>query len=194
MVGLLRTGPRTVDELSAALGLTDNGVRQHLTVLERDGMVRQSGVRRGLGAGKPAAVYELHPEAEPLLSRAYAPVLATLLEVLADELPLAQARRVLRETGRRIAGTVGGRASGDLQARARAAAEVLTALGGNVEVEAKRGGARLRGTACPLATATSRSPHVCHAIESLVTEITGARVKECCERSERPRCCFDIAS
>jgi predicted ArsR family transcriptional regulator len=194
MVGLLRTAPRTVDDLAAALGLTDNGVRQHLTVLERDGMVRQTGVRRGLGAGKPAAVYELHPEAEPLLSRAYAPVLATLLEVLADELPLAQTRRVLRETGRRIAGTVGGRASGDLQARARAGAEILTALGGSVDVEVRRGGARLRGTACPLATATSRSPHVCHAIESLIAEITGAKVRECCERSERPRCCFDVAS
>src|SRR5206468_4315954 len=84
---LLRTAPRTVEELAAELGLTDNGVRQHLMVLERDMMVRQAGVRRGPGAGKPAGIYELHPEAEPLLSRAYAPVLATLLEVVADERP-----------------------------------------------------------------------------------------------------------
>src|SRR4051794_20489851 len=117
ILALLRSQPRTVDELAAELALTDNGVRQHLTVLERDGMIRHRGVRRGPGAGKPAAIYELHPEAEPLLSRAYAPVLATLLEVLADELPTQQARRVLRETGRRIATTLGGRAAGDLRAR-----------------------------------------------------------------------------
>src|SRR5437762_6354083 len=140
LLALLRTAPRTVEELAAELGLTDNGVRQHLMVLERDGMVRQSGVRRGPGAGKPAAIYELHPEAEPLLSRAYAPVLATLLEVVSDELSTIQARRLLRETGRRIAASLGGRAAGDIHARAKAAAAVLTALGGAVTVEEKRGG------------------------------------------------------
>lgn len=194
LVALLRTEPRTVDELAGALGLTDNGVRQHLMVLERDGMVRQTGVRRGPGAGKPAAVYELHPEAEPLLSRAYAPALATLLEVLTDQLPTLQARRILRETGRRIAAALGGRVVGDVQTRAKAAAAVLTALGGAVTVEERRGGALLRGSACPLATASSRSPHVCRAVESLVAEISGAQVRECCERSGRPRCCFEIAS
>ena len=193
-MALLRTAPRTVDELAAALALTDNGVRQHLTVLERDGMVRQKGTRRGPGAGKPAAIYELHPEGEQLLSRAYAPVLATLLEVLTEELPSIQARRLLRETGRRLAASLGGRASGDVHARAKAAASVLTALGGAVTVEEKRGGAMLRGSACPLASAATRSPHVCRAVESLVGEITGAEVRECCERSERPRCCFEIAS
>ncbi len=192
IVALLRTGTRTVDELAAELGLTDNAIRPHLVGLERDGMVRQAGVRRGEGAGKPAVLFELHPDAEPLLSRAYAPVLAALLEVLAEELSERDARRVLRETGRRLAASVGGRASGDIQARARAAADVLTALGGAVRVEEKRGGATLRGTACPLAGAVSRSPQVCHAIETLVAEITGARVTECCDRSARPRCCFEL--
>jgi predicted ArsR family transcriptional regulator len=194
LLALLRTSPRTVDELAAELGLTDNGIRQHLMVLERDTMVRQAGVRRGPGAGKPAAIYELHPDAEPLLSRAYAPVLATLLEVLADELSSHQTRKVLRETGRRLAVRSGGRAPGDLSARARAAAEVLTSLGAAVEVEERRGTTRLRGSACPLATATSRSPHVCRAVESLVAEITGAKVHECCERSALPRCCFELTA
>ena len=157
-------------------------------------MIRHRGVRRGGGAGKPAAIYELHPDAEPLLSRAYAPVLATLLEVVSEELPTLQARRLFRETGRRIAASLGGRAAGDIHTRAKAAAAVLTALGGEVVVEEKRGGAMLRGSACPLATASSRSPHVCRAVESLVAEISGAQVHECCERSERPRCCFEIAS
>lgn len=192
IVALLREETRTVDELAAELGLTDNAVRPHLVGLERDGMVRQAGVRRGVGAGKPAVLFELHPDAEPLLSRAYAPVLAALLEVLTEELPEREARRVLRETGKRLAAGAGGRAPGDLQARARAAAAVLTALGGAVRVEERRGSATLRGSACPLSSAVSRSPQVCHAIETLVSEITGANVSECCDRSARPRCCFEL--
>lgn len=192
ILALLRTRPRTVEELRADLGLTDNAVRPHLLGLERDGMIRQAGTRRPEGAGKPAVLYEVEPSAEPQLSRAYAPVLSALLEVLTDELPEREARRVLRETGRRLAAQVGGRASGDLHARARAAAAVLTELGGVVDVEEKRGSAMIRGAACPLAMAASRSPHICHAVETLVGEVAGAKATECCDRSERPRCCFEL--
>jgi predicted ArsR family transcriptional regulator len=192
LLKLLRAGPKTVDDLADELELTDNAVRLHLTGLERDGMVRPNGVRRGAGAGKPATIYELEPDAEPLLSRAYAPVLATLLEVIADEFPLPQAKKILRETGRRLAKALGARASGDLRTRARAAAAVLTALGADIAVEDRRGTTTLRGTACPLATAVSRSPQVCHAVETLVAEVSGAKARECCDRGDRPRCCFEL--
>jgi DeoR family suf operon transcriptional repressor len=194
ILALLRTRPWTVDELAAELRLTDNAVRPHLLGLERDGLVQQTGVKRGEGAGKPAVVYELRPEAEPLLSRAYAPVLSALLEVLTEALPPRETRKILRETGKRLAATIAGRPTGNLHARARAAAEVLTALGGAVDVEERRGSAFLRGVACPLATAARRSPHICGAVESLVAEISGASVTECCDRSDRPRCCFELRS
>lgn len=192
IVALLRASAFTVEDLAREVGLTDNAVRAHLVSLERDGMIRQAGVRRGEGAGKPAVLFELHPDAEPTLSRAYAPVLSALLEVITDQLPERDAHRVLRETGRRLAATVGGRAPGDLKARAQAAAAVLTALGGAVSVEERRGSATLRGAACPLATAVSRSPQVCRAVESLVAEVSGAKVTECCDRTGRPRCCFEL--
>ncbi|MEX2179306.1 MAG: hypothetical protein WD801_11380 [Gemmatimonadaceae bacterium] len=192
IVALLRASAFTVEELAREVVLTDNAVRAHLVSLERDGMIRQAGVRRGEGAGKPAVLFELHPDAEPTLSRAYAPVLSALLEVITDQLPERDAHRVLRETGRRLAATVGGRAPGDLMARAQAAAAVLTALGGAVSVEERRGSATLRGAACPLATAVSRSPQVCRAVESLVAEVSGAKVTECCDRTGRPRCCFEL--
>lgn len=192
IVSLLRAGARTVDELAAALGLTDNAVRPHLLGLERDGMIVAAGLRRGPGAGKPAVLYELHADAEAALSRAYVPVLSALLEVLHDELPEREARRILRATGRRLASASGGRAGGDLAARAHAAAAVLTALGGEVDVETRRGAATIRGAACPLAGAVARNPQVCHAVETLVGEIAGAKATECCDRSGRPRCCFEL--
>lgn len=194
ILSLLRVGPHTVEELRSELQLTDNAVRPHLVALERDGLIRQVGTRRGGGAGKPAVLYEMTTEAEALLSRAYAPVLTALLEVLADELPTREARRVLRSTGRRLAASVGGRAAGDLQARAHAAAAVLTALGASVSVEEKRGSAMIRGVACPLAMAVVRNPQVCHAVETLVGEVAGADATECCDRTGRPRCCFDLRS
>jgi DeoR family suf operon transcriptional repressor len=189
---MLRTDARTVEELRQALDLTDNAVRPHLVGLERDGIIQQAGTRRQEGAGKPAVLYELDPAAEPLVSRAYAPVLVSLLEALAEELPDRDTRRVLREAGRRLAATAGGRATGDLHERARAAAGVLTSLGGVVSVEEKRSVATIRGAACPLASAVGRNHNVCHAIETLVGEVAGAKATEMCDRSGRPRCCFEL--
>jgi hypothetical protein len=33
---------------------------------------------------------------------------------------------------------------------------------------------------------------VCRAVESLLAQFLNAHVRECCERGERPRCCFRI--
>ena len=59
---LLRRSGRTVEELANSQGLTDNGVRAHLAVLERDGIVRQRGSVRRASGGKPAYVYGLTPD------------------------------------------------------------------------------------------------------------------------------------
>jgi predicted ArsR family transcriptional regulator len=189
---LLRRGVQTVEQLADALGLTDNAVRNHLTLLERDGLVRHGGVRRGKGAGKPAVVYELHPDAEVLFSRAYEPVLGAVLDVLVDELPPEQAAAILDKVGRRVGLSAGGRASGSLDARVAEAAAALRALGGEVDIVTEGGTLQLRAMGCPLSAAVTRRPETCRAIESFVSEIVGAPVRECCTRGERPRCCFTV--
>ena len=194
IVAVLRRGARTVEELARAIGLTHNGIRSHLSTLERDGIVRQEGLRRSPGAGKPAVTYEVHPDAEPLFSRAYAPVLTTVLDVLVDELPTAQADGLLREVGRRLGRGAGGQASGTVAERTRAAAAVLEALGGEVEVVDDDAGLRLRGYACPLSATVSRRPEICRSVELLVSEIVGVPVRQCCEHGARPRCCFAVTS
>ena len=190
IVALLRRGARTVEELARALQLTDNAVRNHLATLERDGLVRQDGVRRGPGAGKPAVLYDMHPGAEPLFSRAYAPVLSTVMDVLVEELPADQADAVLREVGRRLGRGLGAGATGQLDDRLRTAAAVLRALGGDVELVEDEGTLRLRGHGCPLSATVTRRPEVCRAVEAMVSEIAGARVRERCVHGARPQCCF----
>lgn len=193
VVALLRRGASTVEELARALGLTDNAIRSHLSSLERDGLVRQEGVRRSPGAGKPATVYDIHPEAEPLFSRAYAPVLAALLEELATQLPADRREALMRDLGRRLAEGLGRPPAGDLPTRVAAAAELLTALGGGAEVERREDAFVIRGCAgCPLSAATARHAELCHAVESLLSQYVGAPVRECCDRGERPRCHFEV--
>jgi len=91
LITLLRRDTRTVDDLASALNLTDNAVRAHLAALERDGIVRQSGVRRDGGVGKPAFAYELTADAAPGI------MCADVIGALADDLNTPKAIASLHE-------------------------------------------------------------------------------------------------
>lgn len=192
VIALLRRGARTVDELAQALNLTGNGVRVHLATLERDGALRQSGIRRREGAGKPAAVYELTPEAEALLSRAYAPVLGAVLDEIVAQLPPERSGAVLEGVGRRLAATVMPRSESGYGARVNAAVGVLEGLGGAVELEDRDGAPVIRGCGCPLSAVVAGRPETCRLVEALLSEVVGAKVRQRCHHGERPSCCFEL--
>ena len=194
IVTLLRRSNRIVEDLARALDLTNNGVRAHLAVLERDGIVRQRGsVRRSSGGGKPAYVYELTQEAEDLFPKAYEPTLGRLLDVLVERLGPEESEALLRSVGRRLAEEHSTRADG-AHVRLETAVEVLNELGGLAELEERDGAVVIRGYGCPLAGVTADHPEVCRMAEALVAEVAGVSVHEHCERGERPRCCFEVAS
>ena len=194
IVTLLRRSGRTVEDLARALSLTDNGVRAHLAILERDGIVRQRGsVRRSSGGGKPAYVYELTQEAEDLFPKAYEPALRRLLDVLSDQLGPEEAEALLRSVGRRLAEEHSMRAT-DARARLEVAVEVLNELGSLAEIEERDGALVIRGYSCPLAGVTPDHPEVCRMAETLIAELAGVPVHERCDRGERPRCCFEVAA
>lgn len=193
IVRLLSRARHTVDELANELGLTDNAVRAHLASLERDGMVRTDGVRRGPGAGKPATIYEIDPTAEPLLSRAYVPLLNALLGSLGARLSSDQLREVMGEVGHRLAGGRSPLPSADFETRVQAAANVLTELGADATIERSGETITIRGCSCPVSAAVAERPEVCRALQTLLADLTGATVEEHCDRSERPRCRFDLS-
>ena len=180
----------TVEELASAIGVTDNAVRLHLASLERDGFVRAIGVRREGTVGKPATLYGVAPEAEASLSKAYEPVLTTLLVTLSGRLGERDLSDVLRDVGRQLATTTVSQ-DASLEARVRAAAGVLDALGADTDVEQASGGSFVvRGFACPLSRSVAQCPPLCGAVEELVAGITKAKVQERCDRSTTPRCSF----
>jgi predicted ArsR family transcriptional regulator len=192
LLALLREGTWTVDDLAERLSLTDNAVRFHMDALEKLGTVRKQGVRR-IGVGQPASVYTLSPIGEEAFSRAYAPVLIACLEELRDRSSAQQVAAFLRRVGKRLARGFT-HSPGPLAARVAGASDVLNTLGGITSVEKSGNTFRIVGRACPLSRAVEADHCVCAAVTSLVAEVVGAEVKERCDRSGRPKCCFEISS
>ena len=194
IVMMLRRSKSTVEDLARALDLSDNGVRAHLAILERDGIVLQRGsLRRTSGGGKPAYVYELTQEGEDLFAKAYEPTLGRLLDVLCERLGLEESEALLRSVGRRLAEEHDSRRADGVHARLEMAVEVLNELGGLAELEEQDGTLVIRGYSCPLGGVTPEHPEVCRMAEVLVAEVAGVSVQEHCDRGERPRCCFEVA-
>jgi predicted ArsR family transcriptional regulator len=189
VVTLLRYEPRTVNELADALGLTDNAVRSHLAVLERDGLVRRGEPRRG--AGKPSFTYELTHEADRLFPKADGLLLHHLLGILTERLPSDEINRILREVGHRVAA---GQAPprGELRHRVDRGLAFLNELGGLAEIQAAEGGFVIQSTSCPLATAVAACPDACYLAESLLTDVIGVPVRQTCEPGATARCRFEI--
>jgi DeoR family transcriptional regulator, suf operon transcriptional repressor len=192
IVTLLRSGNLTADDLASRLGLTHSAIRAHLTGMERDGIVRSAGQRPG--TTRPSRVFELTEDVHQLLSSAYIPMLTQLVDVFAGALSERELESLLRQAGRRLADelSAGKRPGGSLASRVAAASEMLNQqLGALTHVE-RNGKCIIRGVGCPLAAVTGKHPGVCRAMESLVAEIVGTPVRECCDRSARPQCCFEI--
>ena len=191
LLALLREGTWTVDDLAARLDLTDNAIRFHLAALEREGGVAKAGLQKRAGAGQPAILYRLTRAADEAFSRAYAPVLAAVVEELHTVMPGKQLAAFLERVGKRLAGGLKG-ANDSLRKRVAGASDLLNALGGITTVERSGDTYRIVGRACPLASAVEADHCVCSVVTSLVSTVVDAEVRECCDRSGRPKCCFEI--
>jgi DeoR family suf operon transcriptional repressor len=191
IISSLQGGDRTVAELSAELGLTDNAVRSHLDSLQRQQLVVTSGLRSG--TRKPHTAYALTLQAKRIFFEGCEPLLNQLISVLSAQLKQPQFEKVLRECGRRMAQACSPTGSGrNLQERIEFALTALKTLGGQAAVEQQAGKMVIRGAACPWAAVVANHPEVCLAAEALLGELTGVPVKEHCARDQSPHCVFQI--
>ena len=192
ILALLRSENHTVNELAAALDLTDNAVRAHLLSLERDGLVQQHGTRPG--KRKPHATYGLSPDAEHIFPKAYGPLLSHFVAAVSNRLTPHTLRATMHEVGTAVAADhlkrLKGRSRRD---RIKAALDLLNDLGGSAKFDESEGKQFIHGqNGCPLAAVTATHPEACLIVQSLLSKIIGVRAKKCCEYGETPRCCFEL--
>jgi predicted ArsR family transcriptional regulator len=125
---LQRHGRGTVKELGGLLGLTSTGIRQHLTVLERDGLV-EAREERGR-VGRPTLVYSLTEEADELFPKTYDLLAIVLLEEVRASEGKEKLHQLLQGVARRLAAPYAGRMAGKpVEERVRLTAGVLEEQG-----------------------------------------------------------------
>lgn len=188
----------TVETLCAALRITHNAVRQHLTALIAAGAVTH-GTARASG-GRPQARYLLTPGGRELFPRNYDLIASKVLERLYATLGPAPVRAMLVEMGRELGSAAAsvtgtGTGTGSDDDAATVLAEQLDALG--YEAQTARHGDELQVEAynCVFHTLAKAHPEVCQFDLAFMEAASGRPIEhlECLVRGGRA-CRFRIGT
>ena len=169
---LQRQGRATVKELGQLLGLTSTGIRQHLTVLERDGLVR-SHEERGR-VGRPTLVYSLTEKADSLFPKSYDLLGQSLLE----EIRATEGNERLYQLLQRVAGRMAEphleRVKGKpLPERVRETARIMQEQGCLIDVTQEGEEFYIDEYTCPFPKVAEQDRSVCALHVNFVSLLTG---------------------
>ena len=175
LVLLRRHGRLSAPRLAELLQLTSVGVRRHLVLLERDGLVDSTTEKPR--RGRPTAMYRLTDAGLETFPRHYDEVAREALTFLKgrDAATLAQ---FLAWRNERLAASYAGRVEGaTLAERTDALAEVLNEQGFMAEVEPADGGLRLCQHNCTVEHLATELPDLCTSEAELFERLLGTRVE-----------------
>ena len=183
---LQRNGRATVKELGQLLGLTATGIRQHLTVLERDGLVTAREERGRVG--RPTLVYSLTNEADALFPKTYDVLASVLLEEIRATDGNEKLHNLLHNVAERLAAPYRDRVEGKPAAeRVKETARIMEEQGCLVDVSESDGEYFIDEYTCPFPKTAERDRAVCALHVDFVRILSGddARLTRSLLRGER---------
>lgn len=169
---LRRRGSASAADLAAQFGLSPNAVRQQLTILERDGLVAETSVRRG--PTKPTYEFSLTSEADRLFPQAYDKMLSAVLREVRDQYGTPGVAKIFDGLSKRAAE----RARLEITAvrpeeKVAQLTEMLQKSGVVAEYSLIDGGYVLHERSCPYSNAAKEHPEVCQVIHHVIDETIG---------------------
>jgi predicted ArsR family transcriptional regulator len=85
LLRIKKDGGSTIAEIARHLSISDEGARQHLILLERQGWVSRRAQHSGDGkSGRPASIYEISPRGEEFFPKRYDELCAALIDAVRE--------------------------------------------------------------------------------------------------------------
>lgn len=173
---LRRHGAMTVDDLSRAIGISSVAVRQHLEVLEAEGLLGSRTERRPVG--RPRSLFHLTDAADDLFPKNYAGLAQMILEHLESTGGEERVREAFAARRLRMEEELLPRAEGrDLEGRIAALAASQDEAGYMTEWEkCEDGSFLLREHNCAICKIARRFPQACANELEMIENVTGGDV------------------
>lgn len=194
LTALKARGPLPISELSGDLGISYEGVRQHLSQLELEGWVARR-LERDSGPGRPRSLYHLTTAGDHLFPKEYEDLAVALIDAAAERLGPAAVRALLEEVARRKIEQWEPKLRGKpLEERLEALRSIYVAGDPFCSVnEDESGKLHLVERNCPFLEVARRRPALCSVTVSVLRRLLGREVVRV-ERfqSGQGRCVFEV--
>jgi len=183
-----RNGRATVKDLDSHLGLTSTGVRQHLTVLEREGLV-EAHEERG-HVGRPALVYQLSDKGDALYPKQYDQLSNTLIEEVREVAGGQALQTLLRRVAVRFADSYSERLDGkSLPERVSEATAIINERGSEADCVKDGDDWLIRQYTCPFPQVARQNSCVCASDVEFVRQMVGSDARLSTSLLRGDRCC-----
>lgn len=170
---MLRNESRGVDEMSDALGMSKTAVRQHLAILEADGLVKKAPQRKGMG--RPRILYSITDGGEATFPKQYSLVAELLMEEMmengrpAKEITDALAARFARRYAAELANM-------DLKGRVALFTRILNEMGVEASMEETETEFLVKEMSCPFHEVMRKFPVLCNFDGEFFQKVVGRPV------------------
>ena len=165
----------SVDELAGSVGISRSGVRQHLTVLERDGLVAR-GSQRPSG-GRPQLQYVLTEIGRERFPRQYSWFAELLLEMLSGDLGHDELGDRLDAVGRSVGASLATGTGG--AAPVEGVVARMVELGYDAAATRAGTGDVIEASNCVFHKLAEKRPEICRFDIAMLEAATGKEVEQC---------------
>jgi predicted ArsR family transcriptional regulator len=187
---LRRKQAASAEVISAQLGITPNAVRQHLTNLEREGLVKSEPVRSK--RGRPSLMFSLTDKADAAFPKRYGQLATMVLNELAEMGGPELLDRLFERLADRYAGGIESQMRGlTFDERLTRVVEWIARAGTLAEKEETPDGVRVTIHNCPFRHTALKYPQVCTLTPHLLVKLLDAQVSQDASIHRRdPYCSF----
>lgn len=175
IVTLKKNGEMTVEDLSKVINITPMGVRQHLLILERNGIVEY--VTKKQGVGRPGFLYRLTESAENLFPKTYQNLAIDILTDISEREGREKIMEIFRRRKERLYNEKIGLLSekSHLKDKLTTLAEALNREGNMVEIDEDDKYFKFKQYNCPIHKVAKRFKEACVNDHELMKELLGVR-------------------
>ncbi|HET7419050.1 MAG TPA: winged helix-turn-helix transcriptional regulator [Candidatus Dormibacteraeota bacterium] len=189
---LRRKGRCSAEAIAQDLGLTTNAVRQHLTNLERDGLVVSQPERSG--RGRPSLLFALTERADAAFPKRYGQLATMVLQEVQDMAGPDALDEIFARLAARHAAAIEKDLEGvDFDERLRRVVSWIGRAGTLIEQTETAEGVKVTIHNCPFRNTALKFPQVCTITPQLITRLTGAAISQSDSIHRRdPFCSFVV--
>jgi DeoR family transcriptional regulator, suf operon transcriptional repressor len=184
---LRRKQAASAETISAKLGITPNAVRQHLTNLERDGLVMSRPVAGK--RGRPSLMFSLTDKADAAFPKRYGQLASMILNEVAEMGGPELLDKIFQRVADRYAGGI--EAQLDFDEKLERMVEWIGRAGTLAEKEETPEGVRVTIHNCPFRNTALKYPQVCTITPRLLVKLLDVQVSQDASIHRRdPYCSF----